>query len=323
MGHRVLLVGGTGPVGQATVPHLLDNRHELALAHSGRHEPDGLRRVEHLHGDRGALLADGGAAQRWRPEVVIDTFAGGATAAKARELAEFAERCGVRQVVAVSSVDVYRHCADAGVDGHPPTELPRDALPLREDAPLRDARSLAEDSGHDNVAMEAGLGGAPIVTVIRPAAIYGPHFHDHVLREWYLVGRVARRERRLPLPHGGVQLFHRVALDRVGRSISAAVECAPQGLFACNVADPRVFTYGGLAALVAERLDWEWEPDPVAWDECDHPWNVRHPVLADTGRLRELLGVSEPDPYTATVDQIDWLWEHRSELSAREELGRA
>lgn len=164
--------------------------------------------------------------------------------------------------------------------------------------------------------MEDALGGAEHVTILRPGAIYGPHLHRHVLREWDLVGRVARGERALPLLAGGTQLFHRMALDRVGRAIAAALEHAPAGRWAANVADPQDLTYGGLATLVSARLGWEWEPEVVDWDADDHPWNVRHPVLADTARLRDVLGVTAPDPLEATETQIDWLWEHRAAVAA-------
>ena len=133
--------------------------------------------------------------------------------------------------------------------------------------------------------------------------------------EWYLVGKVARGERVLRLPDGGTQLFHRVALERVARATAAAVDRSPSGRWACNVADPRDFTFGALAALVAERLDWAWEPVAVAWPDGDHPWKVRHPVVADTDRLRGVLGVVDPDPVAATAAQIDWLWKHRAELT--------
>jgi nucleoside-diphosphate-sugar epimerase len=164
--------------------------------------------------------------------------------------------------------------------------------------------------------MEDALGGAERVCVLRPGAIYGPHDNPRVLREWHLVGKVARGERRLPLPAGGTQLFHRVALDRVGRSVAAAIQRAPDGGWACNVTDPQDFCYGALARLVAERLDWEWQPEEVPWGDDDHPWNVRQPVIADTTRLCDVLRVSEPDPRAATLAQIDWLWEHRTELAS-------
>jgi len=313
---RIVIVGGTGPVGQATIPHLRAAGHQLAVAHSGHHEAPGAADVEHLHGDRDGLLAPDGDVGRWRTEVLVDTFAGGATAAKARQLGALAEMCGARQIVAVSSIDVYRHCAAAGVDDHPAVELPLDPLPLAEDAPRRTAPSPSRGARHDNVAMEDALHGAAAITVLRPGAIYGPYLHPRVFREWYLVGKVARRERRLALPDGGTQLFHRVAAERVGRAIAAAIERAPSGRWGCNVADPLDFTFGALASLVARQLDWEWEPIHVPWAEGDHPWNARHPVVADTTRLRALLEVVDPDPIAATRAQIDWLWEHRADAAA-------
>lgn len=307
---RVLLVGGTGPVGQSATPWLLRDGHRVAVAHSGAHEPAGAAEVEHLHGTRAELLAAGGPVERWRPDVIVDSFAGGATAAKAEALGEAARRSGAHRIVAISSMDVYRHCASAGVDDRPPLELPLDALPLREDAPRRPPRDPA-NARHDNVAMEDALHGAGALTVLRPGAIYGPYLHPRVFREWYLVGKVARGERRLPLPDGGTQLFHRVAVERVGRAVAMAVERAPDGRWDCNVGDPQDLTFGALAALVAARLDWSWEPVSVPWEEGDHPWNVRHPVMTDTARLRSVLGVTEPDPVAATCAQIDWLWDHR------------
>jgi nucleoside-diphosphate-sugar epimerase len=313
---RVLFFGGTGPVGLASLPHLLSGGHEVALAHSGAHEPRAAKELEHLHGERTQLLTPGGPAERWRPEVVIDTFAGGANADNAVALCSLALRAGVSHIIAVSSMDVYRHCADAGVDGHVPAELPRDPFPLAEDHPRRTAAS-ASGGGHDNVAMENALHDAGRVTVLRPGAIYATYDHPNVVREWYLVGKVARNERRLAMPDGGTQIFNRVAVERVGRAIAAAIEHAPDGYWACNVADPSDFTFGGLARLVAERLTWEWDFQPVEWKNGDHPWNVRHPVIADTVRLRSMLRVIDPDPLDATLQQIDWLWANRSTFLSR------
>ena len=313
---RVLFIGGTGPVGLAALPHLARDGHEVALAHTGAHEPRDAAAVEHLHGRRAELLAEGGPAERWRPQALIDTFAGGATAAKARELVALARRTQAERLVVVSSMDVYRHCADAGVDANEPAALAHDPLPLREESPLRAGPSPGSGARHDNVAMERELGGEGSVTVLRPGAIYGPYRHPHMLREWFLVGKVARGEHLLELPAGGTQLFHRVAVERVGRAIAAALVRAPRGFWACNVGDPSDLTFGGLARLVAERLDWSWDAREVPWEQSDHPWNVRHPVIADTSRLRNVLGVAEPDPWRATIDQIDWLWHNRAALEA-------
>ena len=71
--------------------------------------------------------------------------------------------------------------------------------------------------------MEDALAGAPRITILRPGAIYGPHDHPHLTREWYLVGKVVRGERALTLPHGGTQLFI-ASLGPVGRAVASAPE---------------------------------------------------------------------------------------------------
>jgi hypothetical protein len=38
-------------------------------------------------------------------------------------------------------------------------------------------------------------------------------------------------------------------------------------------------------------------------------------VIADTGRLQQVLEVVDPDPVAATSEQVGWLWDHRDELA--------
>lgn len=112
---RVAFIGGTNFVGPHSVRALAEAGHEVALAHTGRHEAAGLESFEHLHGLRADLLAPEGLVEQWRPDALVDTFAGGATAQQAADLGDCARRAGARQVVAISSIDVYQHCVDAGL----------------------------------------------------------------------------------------------------------------------------------------------------------------------------------------------------------------
>jgi nucleoside-diphosphate-sugar epimerase len=310
---RVVFLGGTRFVGPVAIRHLRDAGHEVAVAHSGAHEPSVLVDIEHLHGTRKELLAIDGPVQSWRPDAVVDTFAGGATAEKAAALASCATRAGAGHIVAVSSMDVYQYCVDAGLgDGSGVIALPHQPLPLDETAPLRRGPYPGGSAEHDNVAMEAALHDCGRVTVLRPGAIYGPHPE---VREWFLVERICRGERRLELPDGGAQFWHRVAVDRVGAAVTAALDRAPDGFWVCNVVDPYDWSYAGLAAEIAALLDWEWEPVRVAFNETDHPWQTAHPVLCSDRRLREVLGVSAPDPRGALADTVHWLWDHREQLT--------
>lgn len=332
---RVAFIGGTRFVGPTAVRHLLATGHEVVIAHRGAHEAEGLEAVEHLHGTREELLAEGGPVECWRPDALVDTFAGGATAWKAEQLAACATRAGAAHIVAISSMDVYRYLLDAGIgEGNPGTPVPRAPLPVHEDDSLRDgpypgAQEVKGGGVHDNVAMEAALRAClgSTITALRPGAIYGPHPDS---RERMLVEKVRERERMLPLPAGGHQIFHRVAVDRVARAIAAALHlrspsrspssghlgpdsdpgCPLDGFWACNVGDPTDWTYGGLAGEVARLLGWEFEFEVVGPDEADHPWKATHPVLCCTRRLETVLGVTEPDPAEALAECVSWLWEN-------------
>ena len=313
---RVVVIGGTRFVGPAAVRGLVAAGHDVAVAHGGVHKHPAVQSVEHLHGDRGALLGIGGAIEDWRPEALVDTFPGGATAEKAGQLADCAARSGAR-VVAISSMDVYQHGVDSGVaNGDGLLVMAVDPIPLREDARRRTGPYPGGGPTHDNVAMEDALerAGCPAV-VLRPGAIYGPHPST---REWTLVRRIALGDSRLPLPDGGVQLFHRVAVDRLAGAILAAVERTPGDRWACNVVDPVDWDYSGLARRIGEILDWEWQPQRVTFEAADHPWQTGHPVLGSDRRLRDTLGVAadRPDPDSALRKTVEWLWEHREELLA-------
>jgi nucleoside-diphosphate-sugar epimerase len=310
---RVAFVGGTRFVGPVAVRHLLTAGHEVAVAHSGAHEHPAVADAAHLHGSRDELLAPGGAVEAWRPEAVVDTFPGGATAEKARTLAECADRAGTGHIVAISSMDVYQHCVDAGLaDFSGITPFPRTPIPLDETAPLRAGPYPGGSAAHDNTAMEAALHDGRRVTALRPGAIYGA---GGPVREWYFVERIHRGERELELPDGGAQFWHRVAVERVGAAVAAALERAPDGFWACNVVDPYDWSYAGLAAEIAALLDWEWEPVRVPFGDTDHPWQTAHPVLCSDQRLRDVLGVDAPDPGAALAETVEWLWTHRHQLA--------
>jgi nucleoside-diphosphate-sugar epimerase len=305
-------MGGTHYVGPVAVPLLLDAGHEIVVAHSGAHEHPAVAEVEHLHGSRDELLADGGPVERWSPDVLVDTFANGATKAASAALGSCASRSGASQIVAVSSMDVYEHCVHAGIgDGSGTIAMPPQPIPIDEDARLRDAPYPGSSPAHDNVAMEAALGGVDRITALRPGAIYGPFPNT---RERYFIERVRDGIHELKFPERGQQIFHRVAVERVGRAIVAALDHGPNGFWACNVIDPYDWTFAGLAGEVGRLLDWEWQTVDVPFEEADHPWATAHPVFGSDVRLREILEVREPDPRTALSATIDWLWQRRDSL---------
>ncbi|HEX9436558.1 MAG TPA: hypothetical protein VGA16_05285, partial [Candidatus Limnocylindria bacterium] len=105
-------------------------------------------------------------------------------------------------------------------------------------------------------------------------------------------------------------LFARAALGRVGRAVVAAIDRAPNGFWPVNVVDPYGWTYAGLVGEIGRILDWKWEPVAVRWEEADHPFKVQSPFICSDARLREVLGVTMPDPRDALAETVRWLWDH-------------
>ena len=105
-------------------------------------------------------------------------------------------------------------------------------------------------------------------------------------------------------------------MERVGRAVVAALDRAPDGFWACNVVDPYDWTYAGLDGHIADMLGWESEPARVAFSAVDHPWQTAFPVICSDRRLREVLGVVDPDPDAALRETVEWLWANRERLDS-------
>ncbi|MGH2499608.1 MAG: NAD-dependent epimerase/dehydratase family protein [Candidatus Limnocylindria bacterium] len=306
---RLLFIGGTGPVGIAATRAATALGHEVVVAHSGQHEPPEDLGARHVHGDRDDLVAPDGPVSRTGADVIVDTRT---KVENAASVAACARAAGARRLIVVSSSDVYKYfVTGSGYEsaGGRAT-LPAQTLPITEDAPRRTAPYPWAPPGHDNAAMERAIEAARHdlnVTVIRPAMIYGPGAAG---REWTIVSRIKRGERRIELPDGGGQFFGRVALERVGRAVAAAAERAPGGFWPVNVVDPYGWTYAALVGEIGRILAWEWEPAFVRFEDGSHPFKTQSPYVLSDARLRVVLGVAEPDPRDALIETVRWLWDH-------------
>jgi nucleoside-diphosphate-sugar epimerase len=309
---RVLFVGGTGPVGLAAARVAKKHGHEVVVAHSGDHEPTEDFGAAHLHGDREELLSRGGPIARIGADVIVDTRT---KAENAASVIACTFAAGAKRLIVVSSSDVYEYFVSGSgyesAGGR--TVLPTQTLPITEDSPRRAAPYPWATPGHDNAAMERAIEASRKnlnVVVLRPGMIYGPGAAG---REWTVVSRIRRGERRIQLPDGGGQFFARVAVERVGRAVIAAAERAPDGFWPVNVADPYGWTYAGLVREIGRILDWEWEPIFVRFEDGSHPFKLQSPYMLSDSRLRDVLRVTEPDPRDALAETVRWLWDHGAE----------
>ena len=244
---RVVVTGGTGFTGAALSLRLAGEGHQVTAV--GRREglrgPElaaaGVRMVLGSVTDPETLdSAIPGAdvvfhlAAAFRQLGAPDQYYQEVNVEGTRMVAERALRHGVKKLV---------HCSTMGVHGS--VAVP----PADEDAPFQ-PRDYYQQSK-----LEGELGLAPFparglpVTVVRPAAIYGPGDPGHLL---LLFRRVASGF--FPMFGGGGTFYHTVYIDNLLDGFLAAAAAGPGDARAYLIADPTYVTLDELVRAVAAAL---------------------------------------------------------------------
>ena len=164
----ILVLGGTGYLGPATIEVALARGHKVAMFNRGKTRPGLFPEVEHLHGDRDPAKGEGlKALEGRRFDVVIDNSAYYPRHVKAS--AELLAKAGCGQYVIISSISAYRE---------PNPEYGDEGAPL---ATLADPTVETMGANYEHFgglkalceqAAEAAFPGRS--TVIRPGYIVGP-----------------------------------------------------------------------------------------------------------------------------------------------------
>jgi nucleoside-diphosphate-sugar epimerase len=318
---RVLVVGGTRFIGRALVEELLAHDHEVMVLHRGRHEPDGLPDVPHLHADRRDLAPHRAALAGFNADAAADIWAnsGAETEAFLRALP------GDPHLVMTSSADVYRAFASlhAGVDTDP--------LPLDEDAPLRtepvaglvgaDPDELGFDpAAYDNRAAERAYlarGG----TVLRLPMVYGEH--DYQRREEPVLARVRAGRRRIPVGPGTFLWTKGWVRDlAAGIRLALASDRAAGEVF--NLGEARSASIGLWLRWILEAAGADAElvrvPGQAVPDDLMLTRSLSQHLLVDTSKARAVLGYRDTDPREAVHRSVRWHLEHPPAPGASPEL---
>lgn len=276
---RILVLGGTRFVGRALVADLLDAGHAVAVVHRGLHEPEGLPDVKHIHVERRHLAERRRELLEFEPDAVIDMAA--MTAADADGMIRVIGSS--IPLVAASSGDVYRACSSVS-EG-----IVTDAVPLAEDAPLRESPSPDRDEvppGWDfdprqyekleveRIYLEHGA------VVCRLPMVYGEH--DYKRREEFVLRRVRAGRSRIPLGPGTF-LWSRGYAPEIARGLRLALESGLESeVF--NLAEPDCATIALWVEEILAAAGHEVELVRVAGDqlpedlqltaEIPQPWMV-------------------------------------------------
>ncbi len=314
---RILVLGGTRFIGLALVEELLGAGHEVAIVHRGEHEPPDLPpTVEHIHTARRDLAGRREEIARFSPDAAVDLAA--MTAADAE--AALAALDPAVKLVAVSTIESYR-VFDSIWAG-----TITDAVPLAEDAPLREGPYPApeqavspgwdyEADAYDKLAVER-LYMERGATVCRLPLVYGPR--DYKRREDFVLARVRAGRARIPVGPGTF-LTSRGYAPELARGLRLAAERGPEGsvLNLAESASPTVGLWaqeilrvaraagapGASAELVRVPEDL-LPPDMGLTGEIPQPW------LVDASKAARELGWVHADWRECTERSVHWHLEH-------------
>jgi nucleoside-diphosphate-sugar epimerase len=291
---RIAILGGTQFIGRAITDRLAAEGHELLVVHRGEHEPPELAAVEHAHVDRhdGPALAK--AVAPFGAEAAVDISGMNAAAADAA-LGAFGPEV---KLVAISSGDVYR--AYHGLHG----EWTSDALPLAEDAPLRERR-FVDGPQYENLEMEERYlpRGA---TVLRLGAVYGEH--DYQRRFEFVLRRVRAGRKRIPVGSGQF-LFSRVYVGDVAAAVSLALAGDQRGE-AFNVVERVTAPYRLWAEQILAAAGSDAElvrvPDDRLPGDLGLTGVLSQHLLMDSAKARTVLGWQETDAAENLEKSVAW-----------------
>lgn len=314
-----LVIGGTGPTGPYIVDGLIDRGYEVTILHSGAHEVDFKKEIEHIHADvhfRDTFEAALGA-RSW--DLVVAGYG-------RLKLAVEVLKGRTGRIIAMGGSYGSLAAADDPRWG-----------PLGRAANLDEARGLNEADpernklGYQMAQAEAALfnahrDGHYSVTQIAYPLVYGPR--QPGAQDWGVVRRVLDGRRRFILPDGGVKLEARVFAANAARAVLLAID-QPE-------------TAGGQRYIVSDRDLFSMRQRVTAiaaimghtFDYIDMPWDVAapaHPIwrhnresrFRDTGKIRRELGYEDVvDGHEGLRQSVEWLLAHRDAAhEVEEQLG--
>jgi nucleoside-diphosphate-sugar epimerase len=321
---RILIIGGTRFIGPRVVSRLAHMGHEVTLFHRGRTMLDASFAVDEILGDRCHLPDFADALGRPTLDVVLDMIP--ITEPQARLVMQ-TFRGLARRVVAISSQDVYREYGllmgtERGDEAPAP---PRRAKPLTEDAPLRRTLYPHRDQAqgpddpmynYEKILVERVVMGDPELpgTILRLPMVYGPGDPQHRLFE-HLKRMDDGRPAILMDARSAAWRWTRGYVEDVAAAIALAVtqECAAGRIY--NAGERDALPMAEWVETIGRAAGWGGRVVIVPRDALPAAMapaaDMRHHLIADTGRLRSELGFVESEPRAdALARTIAWEREH-------------
>lgn len=293
---RVLIIGGTGFIGQRIVRGLVEKHHEVRVFHRGTTTAALPQSVSHIQGERAELPRFAPLFRAWAPDVVLDTFAYDRDDLALVNRATEGIPC---RFVLLSSLDVYRaygiYCRLE--DGAPDTRMFDENAPLRSVLyPYRMNAGSVDDLRYryDKIPAEqfalSEMNGP--VTILRLGKVYGPEDpqrHAQGYLEQVRAGTVRYPKER------SEWRWSRTYVENAADAVALAIASQAGASRIYNVADEPALTEHGWIGAVARENGCRVDMQPsTEWSESvDRLYEWRQHLCADTTRIRKELGWRE------------------------------
>jgi nucleoside-diphosphate-sugar epimerase len=304
---RILVLGGTRFIGRALVMELLGCGHEVAVVHRGEHEGALPAEVVHIHIERSQLPGRRQELASFAPDAAIDLSA--MTAADAEALVSALDPS--IPLVAASSCDVYRAFASLHED------VVTDAVPLREDAPLRTGpppdrvvmpgwsyeADRYEKLDVERIYLERGA------TICRLPVVYGEH--DYKRREEFVLARARAGRSRIPVG-AATLLLSRGYAPEIARGLRLVAERTGGGgkgeIF--NLAEGETATVRLWMQEILDAAGHEAElvrvPEEQLPDDLGFTTEFPQPLLIDSSKAADGLGWVHAPWRECVARSVEW-----------------
>jgi nucleoside-diphosphate-sugar epimerase len=314
---KILLIGGSGFIGQFTAQQLLQSGHQVTIFHRGKTSaPQG---TEEIPGDRVFLQDHQPEFRRRKFDVVVDFVL--SSGRQAQQLMD-TFRGITGRVVALSSMDVYR--AWGIFYNAEPGGLQE--LPLTEDSDLRTSRNTYPpealkraqavygwlDAEYDKIPVEQAVLGDPRLpgTILRLPMIYGPR--DPVQRFHAILKRIDDGRKQIIFADDIAPLrTPRGYVEDVGSAVALAATSSQSADRIYNVCETESFGELDWARKIAAATNWTGEFVVLPHDRTPRhllwPGNTAQHIVASSERIRKELGYRELLPREEAIRRtIEW-----------------
>jgi nucleoside-diphosphate-sugar epimerase len=314
---KILLIGGSGFIGQFAAQQLQQSEHQITIFHRGKAAaPQG---AEEILGDRQFLQDHQSEFRRQKFDVIVDFVL--SSGRQAQQLMDTFRGIAGR-VVALSSMDVYR----AWGVFYRTEQCGLQELPLTEDSDLRTSRVTyppealkkaqtiygSLDDEYDKIPVEQAILSDPKLpgTILRLPMVYGPG--DPVQRFHPILRRIDDGRKQIIFADDVAQLrTPRGYVEDVAAAIALAATSPQAAGRVYNVCEAVSFGELDWARKIAASTGWQGNFVVLAHDLTPKhllsPGNTAQHVVASSQRIRKELGYRELLPREEAIRRtVEW-----------------